>query len=345
MDASLQPTIDRPIPLPQGWSPGSGGTVQRRDIIKAGALAAAWPVAARAQPAQVRRIGLLTLGNVEADVFRKELQEELLKAGYVEGRNVLVDARSAQGRPELLPVLAAELVAAKVDVIVALLTPSARAVQQATRDVPIVVITANAVETGIIASLVRPGANITGVSMMAAEAHGKCVEVLSDMLPSVRKVAALGNASDPFMPMFLEHVHLSAKAARVDIVETSVRSTDQIEAALANVVKDGAGGVVMQGSLPARIVADAALKLRLPSASFSRSFPDAGGLLSYGANSIDMYRRSVQFVIKILRGAKPADIPAEQPTKFDLVINLRTAKALDINVPPMLLARADEMIE
>ena len=319
--------------------------MQRRDIIKAIAVAAVWPVAARAQPAQVRRIGLLTLGNIEADVFRKDLQEELLKAGYVEGRNVLIDARSAQGRPELLSVLAAELVAAKVDVIVALLTPSARAAQQATRDIPIVVLTANAVETGIIASLVRPGANITGISMMAAEAHGKCVEVLSDMLPSVRKVAVLGNASDPFMPLFLEQARLSAKAAGVELVETSVRSTDQIEAALAGVVRDGAGAVVMQGSLPARIVADLSLKLRLPSASFSRRYPDEGGLVSYGANSSDMYRRSVQFVIKILRGAKPADIPAEQPTKFDLVINLRTAKALGITVPPTLLARADEVIE
>ena len=273
-------------------------------------------------------------------LFRSnDLREELLKAGYVEGRNVLIDARSAQGRPELLSVLAAELVAAKVDVIVALLTPSARAAQQATRDVPIVVMTANAVETGIIASLVRPGGNITGVSMMAAEAHGKCVEVLSDMLPSVRKVAALGNASDPFMPLFLEHVHLSAKAAGVGIVEAPVRDADQIEAALAGVVKDGAGAVVMQGSLPGRIVADLALKQRLPSASFSRAFPDAGGLLSYGANSSDMYRRSAYFVIKILRGAKPADIPAEQPTKFDLVINLRIAKALGINVPPTLLDR------
>ncbi len=319
--------------------------MQRRDIIKAIAVAAAWPVAARAQPAQVRRIGLLTLGSIEADVFRKDLQEELSKAGYVEGRNVLIDARSAQGKPELLPVLAAELVAAKVDVIVALLTPSARAAQQATRDIPIVVLTANAVETGIIASLVRPGANITGMSMMAAEAHGKCVEVLGDMLPSVRKVAVLGNASDPFMPLFLKQARLSAKAVGVELVETSVRSTDQIEAALAGVVKDGAGAVVMQGSLPARIVADLSLKLRLPSASFSRRYPDEGGLLSYGANSSDMYRRSVQFVIKILRGAKPADIPAEQPTKFDLVINLRTAKALGIDVPPTLLARADDVIE
>jgi putative ABC transport system substrate-binding protein len=293
----------------------------------------------------MRRVGVLILGNIETDTFRRELQEGLLKAGYIEGRNVVVDIRSAEGKVDLLPILAAELVAAKVDVIVALLTPSARAAQQATRDIPIVMMVANAVETGIIASVVRPGGNITGVSMLAAEAHGKCVEVLVDILPSVRKVAALGNASDPFMPLFLENVHLSAKATGVEVVEAKVRSADEIEAALAGVVKGGAAALVMQGSLPGRIVADLALKQRLPSASFSRSFPDAGGLLSYGANASDTYRRTVSFVTKILQGAKPADIPAEQPTKFELVINLKTANALGINVPPLMLARADEVIE
>ena len=139
-------------------------------------------------------------------------------------------------------------------------TPCARAAQQATRDIPIVAIVANPVETGIIASLARPGGNITGVSLMAAEAHGKSVEVFGDMLPSVRKVAALGNASDPFMPLFLEKVHLSAKAAGIEIVQATVRSADEIEAAFASVVKDGAGALVMQGSLPSRTVADACTK-------------------------------------------------------------------------------------
>ena len=319
--------------------------MRRRNFITASSLAALWPVAAQAQPAQVRRVGVLILGNVEADAFRKELQEGLLKAGYVEGRNVLIDIRSAQGRLDLLPILAAELVAAKVDVLVALLTPSARAAQQATRDIPIVMMVANAVETGIIASLVRPGGNITGVSMLAAEAHGKCVELLSDMLPAVRKVAALGNASDPFMPLFLENVHLSAKSAGVEIVEAKVRSADEIEAAMARVVQEGAGALVMQGSLPSRTVADLALKQRLPAASFSRAFPDAGGLLSYGANTTDAYQRAVHYVVKILQGAKPGEIPAEQPTKFDLVINLKTAKTLGVNVPATLLARADDVIE
>jgi putative ABC transport system substrate-binding protein len=320
--------------------------MQRRDFIKMStALAASWPFAARAQQAQMRRVGALILGNADAEAFRKEMREGLSKAGYVEGRNILFDIRSAQGRPDLLPQLAAELVAAKVDVLVALYTPCARAAQQATRDIPIVAIIANPVETGFIASLARPGGNITGVSLMAAEAHGKCVEVFSDMLPSVRKVAALGNASDPFMPLFLEKIHLSAKAAKIEIIEAKVRSADEIETAFASVVKDGAGALVMQGSLPSRTVADLAFARRLPAGSFTRSFAEVGGLMSYGPNATDSFQRGVYFVIKILEGGKPAEIPAEQPTKFELVINLKTAKALGISVPATLLARADDVIE
>jgi putative ABC transport system substrate-binding protein len=289
--------------------------MKRRQFIALVGGAATWPLAARAQQPQMRRVGALILGNADAEAFRKEMREGLSKAGYVEARNVVFDIRSAQGRLDLLPKLASELVAAKVDVLVALYTPCARAAQQATRDIPIVAIVANPVETGIIASLARPGGNITGVSLMAAEAHGKCVEVFGDMLPSVRKVAALGHARDPFMPLFLEKVQLSA------------------------------GALVMQGSLPSRTVAELALKQRLPTGSFTRSFAEVGGLMSYGPNATDSFQRGVYFVIKILQGGKPAEIPAEQPTKFELVINLKTAKALGINVPATLLARADEVIE
>jgi putative ABC transport system substrate-binding protein len=255
------------------------------------------------------------------------------------------DKHDVQGRLEQLPKLAAELVTAKVDVIVALYTPSARAAQQATRDIPIVAIVANPVETGIIASLARPDGNITGVSLMAAEAHGKCVEVLGDMLPSVGKIAALCNASDPFMPLFLEKVQLSGKAAGIEISPVTVRSSDEIEQAFATILKDGAEALVMQGSLPSRTVAELAIKQRLPAASFTRSFAEVGGLVSYGPNATDSFQRGVYFVIKILQGGKPAEIPAEQPTKFELVINLKTAKAIGIKVPATLLARADEVIE
>jgi putative ABC transport system substrate-binding protein len=320
--------------------------MKRRSFITLLGGAAAWPLAARAQQRErMRHVGALILGNADADAFRKELREGLSKAGYVEGRNVQLDIRSAQGKLELLPQLAAELVAAKVDVLVALYTPCARAAQQATRDIPIVAIVANPVETGFIASLARPGGNITGVSLMAAEAHGKCVEVFADMLPSARKVAALGNASDPFMPLFLDKVHVSAKGTGVEIITVTVRSADEIEQAFTTIAKEGAQALVMQGSLPSRTVAELALRQRLPAATFTRSFPEVGGLMSYGPNATDSFQRGVYFVIKVLEGAKPADIPAEQPTKFELVINLKTAKALGISVPATLLARADDVIE
>jgi putative tryptophan/tyrosine transport system substrate-binding protein len=299
--------------------------MRRREFITLlGSTAVAWPLASRAQPTQMRRVGALILGNADAEAFRKEMREGLSKAGYIEGRNVLFDIRSAQGRLDLLPKLAVELVAAKVDVLVALYTPCARAAQEATRDIPIVAIVANPVETRFIASLARPGGNITGVSLMAAEAHGKCVEVFGDMLPSVRKVAALGNASDPFMPLFLEKVHLSGKATRIEIAPVTVRSADEIEAAFATILKDGAGALVMQSSLPSRTVAELALKHRLPAGTFTRSFVEVGGLMSYGPNATDAFQRGVYFVIRILEGGKPAEIPAEQPTKFELAVNLKT---------------------
>jgi putative ABC transport system substrate-binding protein len=216
---------------------------RRQFIALVGGAAVAGPLAARAQQTKMRRVGALILGNADAEAFRKEMREGLSRAGYIEGRNILFDIRSAQGKLDLLPELAAELVAAKVDVLVALYTPCARAAQRATRDIPIVAIVANPIETGFIASLARPGGNITGVSLMAAEAHGKCVEVFGDMLPSVRKVAALGNTSDPFMPLFLEKVYLSGKATGIEIVPVTVRSSDEIEQAFATILKDGAEGL------------------------------------------------------------------------------------------------------
>ena len=292
-----------------------------------------------------RRIGALIPGKCRCRGIPQGDAGRIVKSG-IYGRTkcpVRHPLRTGTTRPAA-PV-GDELVAAKVDVLVALYTPCARAAQQATRDIPIVAIVANPVETGIIASLARPGGNITGVSLMAAEAHGKCVEVFGDMLPSLRKVAALGNASDPFMPLFLEKVHLSGNAAGIEILPVTVRSADEIEAAFANILKDGAGALVMQGSLPSRTVAELALKHRLPAATFTRSFPEVGGLMSYGPNATDSFQRGVYFVIKILQGGKPAGIPAEQPTKFELVINLKTANALNLTVPPTLLARADEVIE
>ena len=266
--------------------------------------------------------------------------------GLSKDRILLFEFRSAEEKLDLLPKLAAELVGLKVDVIVALYTPCAIAAKQATREIPIVIMSGDALGTGLVPSLSRPGGNITGVSLMAAELFGKCVELIRDMLPTVRRVAALGNAADPFSKSFLEQVLLAGKSTGMEIVPAiMVHSSDEIDEAFAAMNKEGARAVVVQGSLLSKNTAELALKHRLPAVSVPRTFPEMGGLMSYGLDGPDSFRRCAMFVIRILQGGKPADMPVEQPTKFELVINLKTANALGITVPLPLVARADEVIE
>jgi ABC-type uncharacterized transport system substrate-binding protein len=323
--------------------------MRRRDFIALlGGVAPvlAGPLAARAQQDEVRRIGALLLGNADAESFRKELRDELRKSGFVEGQNIIIDIRSAEGKLDVLPKLAADLVALKVDVIVALFTPCALAAQQATRQIPIVVVTADAVGSGLVTSLAAPGGNITGVSLMGSELHGKCVELFHDMLPSLKRVGALSNAADPSWKPILEQIQRAGKITGIEIAPTvMVHGANEVDAAFATMNKEGAGAVVIQGSLSTKYVADLALQHRLPAATVPRAFAEVGGLMSYGTVGPDSFRQSAAYVIKILRGAKPADMPVQQPTKFELVINLKTAKALGIFVPPTLIARADEVIE
>ena len=308
-------------------------------------VAVTWPFAARAEQA-LRRIGVLVVGNADVDAFRTELSEGLRQSGYIEGRNVVFEFRSAEEKLDLLPKLAGELVAIKVDVIVALYTPCALAAQQATKEIPIVAVSGDPVGTGLVQSLAHPGGNITGVSLMAAELGGKCVELFHDMFPSLRRIAALGNAADPFSKAFLEQVLAAGRATGVEIAPViMVRSPDEVGAAFAAMKNDEAGAVVVQASLQSQNVAELALKHRLPAATIPRSFAEFGGLLSYGADGPESFRQSAGFVAKILQGALPRDIPVEQPTKFELVLNLKTAKALGIEIPGWLLSRADEVIE
>ena len=318
---------------------------RRNVLLLLGGAAVTWPFAARAdQP--LRRIGVLVVGNADVDAFRTELAEGLRQSGYVEGRNVVFEFRSAEEKLDLLPKLAADLVAIKVDVIVALYTPCALAAQQATREIPIVAISGDPVGTGLVQSLARPGGNVTGVSLMAAELGGKIVELFHDLLPSVRRVAALGNGADPFSKAFLEKVQLAGRATGLEIAPVMmIRSPDEVDAAFAAMKNDGAGAVVVQASLQSQHIAGLALKHRLPAATVPRSFAEFGGLLSYGADGPESFRQSAGFVAKILQGALPKDIPVEQPTKFELVLNLKTAKALGIDIPGWLLSRADVVIE
>jgi putative tryptophan/tyrosine transport system substrate-binding protein len=323
------------------------GQLRRRDFLTISSSAAvAWPVAAFSQETKVRRIGALILEIADAESFRTELREELRKLGYVEGRNILFEFRSAEEKIDRLPTLAAELVADKVDVIVALYTPCGLAAQRATREIPIVVVSGDPVETGLVASLNRPGGNITGVSQLAAECHGKCVELFRDMLPTARRIAALGHAVNPFSKPFLEQVLLAGKATSTEIAPViMVRGQDEIDAAFATMKNQRADAVVVMGGLATKNTADLALEHRLPAATFTRAFAEVGGLMSYGPFGPELFRRSAVFVSKILQGGKPSDMPVEQPTKFELVINLKTAKTLGLTIAETFLSRANATIE
>jgi len=324
--------------------------VRRRDFIAVvGNAAIAWPRAARAQEKKMDRVGVLLLDNAAAALsasFLGVMRDELRKAGYVEQQNVLFDFVSAEGKIDRLPKLAAALVASKVDLIVALLTPCAHAAQQATREIPIVAYAGDPVETGLVASLARPGGNITGVSAMTSQLHGKCVELFKDMLPSTHRIGAIINAADTSSKPILDQIQNAGKMTGIEIARTVfVRSPGEIDAAFTAVKKEGADAVILQGSIPTRIAAELALAHRLPAATAFRPFAEAGGLMSYSVSFAEAFQMTAISAVKILHGAKPADLPVEQPTKFDLVINMKTANALGLTVPPTLIARADEVIE
>jgi putative ABC transport system substrate-binding protein len=321
--------------------------MKRRKFIAIMAGAAAWPLGAYAQRSKVARIGALYIGIADAESFKSELRDGLRELGYVEGQNIAFEFRSAEGKLDRLPDLAAELVRLKLDVIVALYVPCALAAKQATQDIPIVIIAADPVETGIIPSLARPGGNITGVSLMSAALIGKCVELFRDMLPATRRVAVLTSAADPlFAKLVLEQVDVASRVTGVEIQPIMVRGPDEeLDAAFAAMVREHADALVIQGSLSTKRLADLALEHRLPAASTTRAFADVGGLMSYGADGPALFRRGALFVHKILQGNKPTDMPVEQPTKFELAVNFQTAKALGIDVPWFFQQRADTIIE
>jgi putative tryptophan/tyrosine transport system substrate-binding protein len=322
--------------------------MRRREFITLlGSAAAAWPLAARAQQGKLSRIGVLVLTSADSQSLAKALREGLREFGYTEGQNFAFEFRSADGNAERLPDLAAELVRLSVDVIVATFTPCVLAAKQATTTIPIVMAAvADPVGSGLVQSLARPGGNITGFSNMAAETAGKSVELLRDMLPSLRRIAVLVNPLDPFTRPLLEQVNLAGRTIGIEIAPTAMaQGPDDLEAAFATIAQERSQAVVVQGIFFSRTVADLALRHGLPSASVLRQFVQAGGLVSYGADVPDIFRRCAVLVHKILQGTKPADLPVELPTKFELVINLNTAKALGLDVPWFLQQRADGVIE
>ena len=319
--------------------------MQRRSLINLAAGASlAVTLAALAQQAKLARVGVLVLANWERPLA--QIKEGLRELGYVEGRNLVFELRSAHGKPEALDALAAELVGLKVDVIVPLLTPSVFAAKRATGSIPIVMAGAgDPVGTGLVASLARPGGNITGISTFGPELASKTLEFIREIKPGASRVAVLANATDPFTKPLLEQLQAGAKGLRMELLVAQVRGEAEYEAVFAAWAKQRVDAVLIQPSLVIRRANELAMLHRLPSYSFVRSFVDSGGLLTYTASDKERYQRTAWYIDKILKGAKPADLPVEQPTKFDLVINGKTAQALGITIPQTVLLRATEVIE
>ncbi len=316
--------------------------MRRREFIGLVSGAAAWPVVARGQPKR-SKIGVLFPADPEP--IWSLLREALRERGYAEGENIQFELRSADGKPNLLDGLAVDLVRLKVDVIVAAQTPAAQAAKQATTEIPIVMSAADPVGTGLVTSLARPGGNITGMSSLPPELGGKLLELSRDLLPTTSRVAVLANASDPFTKRFIEEIDLGGRILGIAIQTIMIREASDLDAAFAAAAKGSANTVIVQPSLPRKPIIDQALKYRLPAISPTSFFPREGGLMSYSANLSETYRRIATYVDQILKGAKPADLPVELPTKFELVINMKTAKAIGLSVPSKLLVQADQVIE
>jgi putative ABC transport system substrate-binding protein len=326
--------------------------MRRREFITLLGGATAWPFAARAQQGgKMRAIGYLSAGTpltlVDATAAFTDALREL---GWVEGKNVAFERRYAENRLERLAESAEELVHLNVDVIVAEGTLAPLAAKRATSSIPIVMTVAgDPLGSGLVASLARPGGNVTGMSLMAPDLGGKRLELLKELLPRLARVAVLWNATNPYAALVYKETQAAGRTMGIEVQSLEVRSADDFDSAFEAVRQQHSDALItvedpLTGAYQKRIVDFAAID-RLPSLYGFRENVLAGGLISYGANFADLFRRAAGYVDKILKGAKPADLPVQQPTKFELVINLKTAKVLGINVPPTLLARADEVIE
>jgi putative ABC transport system substrate-binding protein len=321
--------------------------MRRRELFKLiGGVTTFWPLAASAQQTRVPTIGILVRGAPGWQQFWKVFREALGERGYIEAKNVRFEFREDQGDMGRLPELAAELVRLKVDLIVAWFTPAAIAAKQATREIPIVcALCGDMVGTGLAESLSQPGGNVTGSTSLNAELTAKTVELIRELMPSAHRVAVLANAPDPFSKTFVKQVQTAGETLGTVIDPILIHSAEELDAAFLVMERSRPDAVIVQPSLPTKRVAELALRYRIPAVCGWRQFIYDGGLVAYFATEDDMYRHAAVFVDKILKGAKPAELPVEQPTKFELVINLKTARALGLNVPLIFQQRADEVIE
>ena len=328
-------------------------TIGRRGLLAAlGGAIAAWPLAARAQQPMAKLPTIGFLGAATPSAWSQRVAaflQRMHELGWTEGRTVVVEYRWAEGRSERFLEIAAEFAQLKVDVIIAAGTPAVLAAKQATSVVPIVFVGAgDPVGTGLVASLPRPGSNVTGLSSQAVDTVGKRLELLRELMPGIRRLAIMGNVDNPVNVLEMREIREACAALGLEVDALEIRRTADIVPAF-EALKRGAEALYIAAD-PLLIanqirINTLALGARVPTMHGLREYVEAGGLMSYGANFPDLFRRSAEYADKILRGAKPADLPVEQPTKFELVINLITAKALGLDVPPTLLARADEVIE
>ena len=303
------------------------------------------------QPAKIPRIGLLNTNVSEAFTARTEgFRQGLRELGYIEGKNILIEYRYADGKADRLPGLVAELVRLKVDIIVTAVSSATRAAKDATRTIPIIMAQDNdPVGTGVAASLARPGGNITGLSSLSPEIGGKQLELLKEIVPKLSRAAVIGTSTSPGHAQRLKELELAATVLRVPFKFVDVVDSKDIEPAFREASKARAGAAVVLGG-PVLIanrphVANLAAKNRLPAIFNVPDFVEDGGLMSYGANYPDLYRRAAVYVDKILKGAKPGDLPIEQPSKIELIVNLGAARALGITLPQSIHATADQVID
>jgi putative ABC transport system substrate-binding protein len=327
--------------------------VDRRAFITVlGGSMLAGPLAAEGQqPGKVSRIGILwpysaSIAAPFAEAFRQGLRD----AGYVEGRNIVVEERWAEGSFDRLRSLAADLVGRKVDIMLVASTPAVQAAQKATQTTPIVMtLVSDPVEDHIVTSLARPGGNVTGLSLMHPELSGKRLALLKEVRPRVSRVAVFWSSSTPAYRVILSETETAARTLGVQLRVVEVRGPTDFDSAFAAITKERVGALVV---LPDamfrnqhRRIIDLAAKNRLPAMYWSRELVDAGGLMAYGASFPDVFRQAAAFVDKILKGAKPGDLPIEQPARLELVINMKTAKALRLTIPQSVLLRADQVLE
>jgi putative tryptophan/tyrosine transport system substrate-binding protein len=303
------------------------------------------------QPAKVPRLGLLSpFSPSDTARWHEAFRQGLRDLGWVEGENISIEYRYAEGRSDRLPALAADLVRLTVDIIVAAVTPDALAAQHATKTIPIVMASpGDPVASGLVESLARPGGNITGLSQIAPELVGKRLELLNDIVPKLSRVAVLWDPQDRGSALSWNEIQRPARQLGVQLHALEVRSANDLDNAFEESTRAPAGALAIMPSpvfvTNVKRLADLAARSRLPSIFHLREFVDAGGLMAYGPDRSDLFRRAATYVDKILKGAKPADLPVEQPMKFELVINLKTAKALGITMPPHLLMLADEVLQ